>query len=78
MEKVTSKNYELVKQDIIKVGKGFLLALAGAMIAFLTDLTGIIDFSQYGEMSPYLALAVGSVCSALVNMIRKYIEQNKY
>jgi hypothetical protein len=75
---IVSEKGDLIKQDLIKVGKGFLIALAGATVAFLSDLTGVIDFSQYGEFSPIIALVVGSFCSALVNLIKKWIEESNY
>lgn len=75
---VFSKAWSLIKQDLKKVGKGFLIAVSGAVVAFLGDVSGIIDYSQYGVYAPYVALAVGSICSSLINLIRKYVSGTVY
>ncbi len=75
---IISQKWQLVKQDIKKVGKGLLIALAGSACAFLGDASGLIDYQQYGTMGPVIALAISSVCSTLVNMISKWISFNTY
>jgi len=77
-KQIFSRPWGLIKQDLIKVGKGFLIALAGAAIAFLGEVSGIIDYSAYGEAGPFIALAVSSVCSTVVNLIRKLINGSVY
>jgi len=75
---IFSKHWELIKQDAKKVGKGFLIALGGAVVAFLADMSGMIDYSQYGEASPWVALAVSSLSSSLINLIKKWIGTSVY
>ncbi len=77
-KQVFSKAGELIKQDFKKIGKGFIIAITGAAIAFLGDASGLIDYSQYGQYGPMVALAVGSLCSSLVNLLRKYVMSNVY
>lgn len=77
-KQIFSKAWGLIKQDLIKVGKGLLIAIAGAVVAFLGDVSGLIDYSQYGVYAPYVALAVGSICSSLINLIRKYVSATVY
>lgn len=72
-----SKAWKLVKEDLIKVGIGLLLALGGALVAFLGDLSNVIDYSKYGEFGPVIALAVASISSSLINLIRKWMKSNK-
>lgn len=73
-----SKKWELIKQDLKKIGIGFLLALGGAAVAFLADLSSVIDYSQYGNNAQIVALIVASVSSSLINVIRKWIGTNNY
>ncbi len=78
MNEVISQKWQLIKQDLKKVGIGLLLALAGALAAFLGDVSGLIDYSAYGQAGPFVALLVGSVCSSLINLIRKWMSETKY
>lgn len=75
---IFSRAWSLIKQDLMKVWKGFLIAIGGAVVAFLGDVSGLIDYSQYGVYAPYVALAVSSICSTLINLIRKYISGTVY
>ena len=75
---VFSKAWELIKQDLKKVRKGALIAIGGAIVAFLADLSGMIDYSQYGEAAPWVALAVSSLSSSLINLIKKWIGTSVY
>ena len=53
---VFSKAWGLIKQDLIKVGKGLILAILGALVAFIGQVSGLIDYSQYGQYGPFVAL----------------------
>jgi len=75
---ITSQKKQLIKQDLIKIGKGFLIAISGAVIALLTDISGMIDFSIFGEFAPYVSLAVASLASTAINAIRKWVSENEY
>lgn len=65
-----SKSFEVNKTDWYKVGKGALIALAGAVIVFLTTYLGDIDFGNY-------TLFVGAIASGLVNFLRQWVKDNK-
>jgi hypothetical protein len=75
---VMSKKFELIKDDLKKVGRGFLLALGGAVIAFLADVGNIIDYTQYGQYAQLVALVVASLSSSFINLIRKWMTFNAY
>ena len=77
-ESKISKAWILIKADLLKVWKGFLLAIGGAFVAFLGDLASVIDYSQYGDYGAVIALLVASVASSLINLIRKWMTTNKY
>lgn len=58
--------YKLNKADLFKIGKGLLIAMAGAGLTYLVDAVPNIDFGEYAP----IAVAVFSV---LVNMVRKFL-----
>ena len=58
--------YSLSQNDLKKIGTGFLIALAGAAITWLGEVTGQIDAGAY---TPFLA--AGS--AVLINLLRKFI-----
>ena len=60
--------YQLNKQDSLKIGKGLLIAMAGAGLTYLAEVIPNIDF---GEFTPLMVVAF----SVLVNAIRKYLQQ---
>lgn len=64
-EKPMSPKFSLNKQDLIKVGKGALLALAGALGAYLLTLNGAVDAGVY---TPFVAGAL----SVLANLLVKF------
>jgi len=67
---VNSKKYKLNKKDLKKISKGFLIATAGAGIAYLLNILPSIDFGIY---TPTIAV----VCATLFNSILKYINGKK-
>ena len=73
-----SKKFELIKEDLKKIGIGFLIALGGAICAYLGQLSGIIDYSKYGEAAPYVAVAVSAFSSTAINVIQKWIRSTEY
>ena len=79
MSQIYSPVWELVKADLKKVGVGLLVALGGALATFLTDVTGLIDFSHYGPTwGPIIMLAFSSLSSSFVNLIRKWLSTTVY
>lgn len=65
-----SQSLSLDTQDLIKIGKGALLALAGALAGYLTVLAA--DWKD----SPGYAIIAAAVASTLANVIRKWIADN--
>lgn len=61
----TSGKFTLNAQDWKKIGIGLLVALAGGLIVFLTDLTEAVDF---GIWAPIVAAGA----SVVVNVLRKW------
>jgi len=53
-----------------KIGKGLLIALAGALVTFLVDLPNAYDFGKY-------SIIVVAVASTLVNFLRKWLTSYK-
>lgn len=62
----TSKKFQLNKADLQKIGTGALVAIGGALITYLTQVVGQIDFGDYTPV----AVALFSVA---VNIARKYL-----
>ena len=62
----TSKRFFLNSIDWAKIGKGLLIALAGALLTYLTELSINIDFGNY-------SLLIVALWSAVVNVIRKWL-----
>jgi len=77
METISQK-YELIKDDLKKIWKGFLIAFAGAVVAYLTSVTGMIDYTQYGDMAFVVQSAVMVVSSTIVNGLNKWLQKNTY
>ena len=66
-----SHKQELTSTDWKKIGKGFLIVVAGAVLTYVTDLLPTIDLGQYQ------ALVMG-LWSIVVNIAQKYLVQTKY
>ena len=62
-----SKKYKLNKKDMMKVGKGGLIAMGGCLLAWAIDMIPMIDFGDY----QLLAQIVGMM---LVNLSQKYYQ----
>lgn len=77
-KQVFSEAWTLIKQDLYKIWKGFLIATGGAVLAFLPQVSGIIDYTQYDQFGPFLALGVGALCSSLINVIQKWMSNTTY
>lgn len=68
-----SPRFSLSKSDWLKISKGLMLALAGALLAWvLTELVPTLEASS----DPRL-LFIAAVLSAVVNVIRKWITDTR-
>jgi len=61
-----SKKYNVKKDDLIKIGKGTLIAAIGAALTYLTE---IIPSVNLGEYTPVVVAGF----SILTNLIRKWM-----
>lgn len=61
-----SKKFALNKHELLKIGKGLLIAMGGAALTYLTDMIPNIDF---GQATPIVVAA----WSVVVNIARKYL-----
>ena len=61
-----SYEYSLSKSDLIKLGKGALIAIGGAVLTYGSSIITKIDF---GEFTPIVV----SVFSIAINACRKYV-----
>ncbi len=75
---IVSKAWTLIKPDLIKIAKGALIAIGGAVVAYLGQLSGMIDYSHYGMYGPIVATSVSAVSSILINVINKWINTSTY
>jgi hypothetical protein len=70
-KQVFSKNWELIKQDLIRIAIGTGVALLGALATYLEDTIPGIDFGQW-------TVVIVALNSILVNTIRKFIVSSIY
>ena len=70
-KQIFSKNWELIKQDLIRIAIGAGIALLGALATYLEDTIPGIDFGQWTAV-------VVAINSILVNTIRKFIISSVY
>lgn len=62
-------NLLLSKEKWMSIGKGLLIAIGGAALTYLTQLTTDIDF---GELTPLVV----AVLSVAINYFRKVLEKD--
>lgn len=65
-----SQRYSLNKEDLKKIGTGALMAILGALLTYITETIGQVDFKDYTPL-------VVAVWSIIANVIRKYIAESK-
>ena len=63
---MVSKKYKLNQEDFGKVGRGLLIAMAGAGLVYLTDVVPQINWGVYAPI-------VGALAAVLVNLARKLL-----
>ena len=61
-----SKKFSLNKEDLKSIGTGLLVALGGALLTYVAENIGDIDFGVY---SPFVV----AIAAVLVNAGRKYL-----
>jgi tartrate dehydratase beta subunit/fumarate hydratase class I family protein len=75
---ITSPKWDLIKQDLVKIGKGALIALGGAAVVYLSQVSGMIDYSNFGIWGAIVAALVTSFSSVLINVLNKWINSSTY
>lgn len=60
-----SPKYSLNKQDLLKIGKGALMAIGGVLVTYLLQTLPSVDFGQYTPV-------VVGVASVALNALSKY------
>ncbi len=80
---IFSDSWQIIKPDLIKVLKGFIIAVIGGVITYLqVDFIGDLKLVLVQHMSPeMMALAIGllaAVNGSVVNFLRKLIGQTVY
>lgn len=65
-----SPKYTLNQEDFKKIYIGALMAISGALLTYVTQVIGQIDFGEYTPI-------VVAMWSIFVNITRKYIVENK-
>jgi hypothetical protein len=73
-----SEKFTIIKEDLIKVGKGLLIALSGSAIVFLSSVSNVIDWSRFGSNSQLYMLIATAISSSIVNLIRKWVGTTEY
>jgi hypothetical protein len=68
---VKSKAFSFIPEDIKSIGIGALIAGSGALLTYLAENLGSINFGVYTP-------AVVALLGVLINAIRKYITSSKY
>jgi len=72
-----STNLSLNKMDWTKIGKGLLIAIAGAIVVFLTNFQADVDWNALlGQWGPTAGAFAGAIISVVVNLLRKFIVDN--
>jgi len=66
-----SQRFQLNWNDMEKIGKGLLIALAGAALTYLTEQIPNIDL---GEWTPIVV----AIWSVIVNAAKKWLSETRY
>ena len=67
MKAVQSKKYTLNKTDLLKLGKGALFAMGGALITFCLEILPSIDF---GENTVFIAGGIACGLNFLIKFFK--------
>lgn len=68
---IVSPKFRLIKEDMLKVGKGALIATSGALLTYALQVIPTVDFGQYTPI-------VVALASILINAGLKYFQSNEY
>lgn len=71
MESNVSPNFSLNKTDLMKIAKGAVFAIGGALLTYIADTIPHIDF---GAFTP----AIVAINSVLMNAAFKWLTANSY
>lgn len=66
-----SKKYELIQEDLKRIGIGALVAVGGALLTYVADTIPNVDFGVYTPV-------VVAISSVLINAGRKWITSTFY
>jgi hypothetical protein len=70
-----SQKYALTKTDLMKIGKGALIAIGGAFLTYLSAVIGDINFTvNYQDNALNLTPFVSATISILINASWKFLE----
>ena len=72
MAKIKSEEFQLTKQDVVKWSKNALIFSAPALLVFLTQIQAGVPIDD-AMSAVYLWLL-----NTLVDLVRKFIQENKY
>lgn len=65
-----SRKYTLSREDLTKIGTGAAVAIAGALITYLTPVVSNVDWTIAGvDLTPVMVV----VWSVFVNLTRKWV-----
>jgi hypothetical protein len=67
-----SKKFSLNSEDLLKIGKGALIAAAGAALAYLSAQV----FPQLAESGNSTLVVVAAIGAVVVNAAQKYLRDN--
>jgi hypothetical protein len=56
-DSMQSDRFKLNKEDLLKIGKGALIAIGGSLLAYLGTVVGKVDWGTYG----FIAIPVASI-----------------
>ena len=77
---IFSQRWDLIKPDLLKIWKGFLIALAGGTAAYLETVAGQINFTKdFGPtFGPLVLIVFSSANMAVVNALLKFAGKTTY
>lgn len=71
MEPTVSPSFSLNKTDLIKIGKGAIFALCGALLTYLAQTIPHIDFGSYTPI-------ITALLAVAMNTAHKWLSANHY
>ena len=65
-----SEKFSLAKKDFLKIGKGALIAAAGAVLAYLSTQV----FPQLQESGDVMLITIAGIGAVVINAAQKYLQ----